>query len=89
MRIRPLGNRVIIEPRKVEEKTKGGIYLPESAQESDPRGTVVAVSDAIKDCPFSVGDSVMYDKYAGKKISDNEKEYVIVDFKDVIAKLSE
>lgn len=87
MNVKPLGNRVIIEPKKAEEKTKGGIYLPESAQEKDNRGTVVAVSSSIKDCPFSEGDYVMFDKFSGKEISDNEKKYVIVDYKDVLAKL--
>ena len=87
MNIRPLGNRVIIEPRKAEEKTKGGIYLPESAQNEENKGTIVAISEEIKDPKVSTGDSVMFEKFSGKEISDNEKKYVIIDVKDILAKL--
>ncbi len=89
MDVKPLGNRVIIEPKKKEEKTQGGIYLPESAQDSDNVGVVVAISESIKEPQFNVGDKVMFEKYGGKEISDNEKMYVILDYKDVIARLRE
>ena len=89
MNVKPLGNRVIIEPKKTEEKTKGGIYLPDTAQDSENIGTVVAMSESIKEPQFKVGDKVMFDKYSGKEISDNEQKYVVIDYKDVIAKLSE
>ncbi|MFP4118132.1 MAG: co-chaperone GroES [Candidatus Woesearchaeota archaeon] len=87
MNVKPLGNRVIIEPKKQEEKTKGGIYLPETAQDKKNTGKVVAISDSIKECPFSVGDTVMFEKFSAKEISDADSEYVIVDYKDVLAKL--
>ena len=89
MNVKPLGNRVIIEPKRKEEKTQGGIYLPESAQDSDNVGVVVAMSESIKDPQFNVGDNVMYEKYGGKEISDDNKRYIILDYKDVIARLRE
>ena len=89
MNVKPLGTRVIIEPKKVEEKTQGGIYLPDTAQNSENIGLVVAMSENIKEPQFRVGDSVMYEKYGGKEISDNNRKYVLIDYKDVIAKLTE
>ena len=89
MNVKPLGNRVIIEPKKTEEKTKGGIYLPDTAQDSENIGTVVAISESIKEPQFKVGDKVMFEKYGGKEISDNEQKFVVIDYKDVIARLNE
>ena len=88
MNVKPLGNRVIIEPTKKAEKTKGGIYLPETAQEKENTGRVVAISESIEDCPFSVDDTVMFEKYSAKEIVDDEKKLVIIDYKDVLAKLN-
>ncbi|MFW6230576.1 MAG: co-chaperone GroES [Nanoarchaeota archaeon] len=88
MNIEPLGTRVIVEPKEKEKKTKGGIYLPDTAQEKENIGTVVAVSKGIKESPVSQGDTVMFEKYGGKEISDNEKKYIIIDVKDIIARLS-
>ncbi len=88
MDVKPLGNRVIIEPIKKEAKTKGGIYLPETAQEKENTGKVVAISDSIKDCQFAVGDTVMFEKFSAKEISDGDSRYVVIDYKDVLAKLS-
>lgn len=87
MKIQPLGTRVIVEPKKVEEKTRGGIYLPEAAQEKTTLGTVVAISEGIKECPFKVGDTVMFEKYGTKELSDDEKQYILIDVKDILAKM--
>ena len=89
MKIQPLGTRVIIEPEKKEEKTSSGIYLPESAQEKEMEGTVVAISEGIKEPMVKVGDQVLFERYGGKEISDNDKKYIIMDVKDIMAKKNE
>lgn len=89
MKITPLGFRVIIEPREKIEKTSSGIYLPDSAQDNQNKGTVVAVSTKIKEPSVTVGDTVLFEKYGGKEISDDNKKYYIIDEKDIIAKITE
>lgn len=89
MNVKPLGTRVIIEPKKTEEKTKGGIYLPDTAKDSENVGIIVAISESIKDSQVKVGDKVMFEKFGGKEISDNDNSYVILDYKDIIAVLTE
>ena len=69
--IKPLADRVIIEPAVAEEKTAGGIIIPDTAKEKPQRGIVVAVGPGKKDEPLTVktGDNVLYGKYAGTEIS--------------------
>jgi chaperonin GroES len=86
MRIQPLGTRVIVEPEKVEEKTSGGIYLPETAQEKPTIGTVIAVAENVK--AVQAGDKVMFEKYGTKEIKDAEKAYILIDVKDILAKIN-
>jgi chaperonin GroES len=88
MKITPLGSRVIVEPKEKIEKTSSGIYLPDSAQDNQNRGTIVAISAAIKEPSVAVGDTVLFEKYGGKEISDDNKKYVIIDVKDIIAKIN-
>jgi len=78
---------VLIKPRKASEKTKGGIYLPESAKEKTHDGTVVAVGEGKdgKSLPVKVGDKVIYEKYGGTTVKIDDEEHIIMDIKDVLA----
>ena len=74
--IRPLGDRVLIEPKEAETKTAGGLYIPDTAKEKPQQGTVVAV-----------GESVLYGKYAGTEVTVDDKKYLIVKQSDILAVL--
>lgn len=93
MRIKPLGDRVVLQQKKAEETTKSGIIIPDSAKEKPQEAVVVAVgpgkySDG-KLAAVSVkeGDVVIYAKYAGTNIKSGDEEYTIVEQKDIIAKV--
>lgn len=85
--IKPLADRVVIEPAAAEEKTKSGIIIPDTAKEKPMRGTVVAVGPGKKDEPTTVkvGDSVLYGKYSGTEISVDGQEYLIMRESDIFA----
>ncbi|HPU47530.1 MAG TPA: co-chaperone GroES [Bacteroidales bacterium] len=87
MKIKPLADRVVIEPAPAEEKTAGGIIIPDTAKEKPLKGTVVAVGNGKKDEPMTVkvGDQVLYSKYAGTEITIDGKEYLIVKESDILA----
>lgn len=85
--IKPLADRVVVEPSPAEEKTLGGIIIPDSAKEKPQRGVVVAAGPGKKDEPLSVkvGDVVLYGKYAGTEIHLDGKDYLIMRESDIFA----
>lgn len=85
--IRPLGDRVLIEPKEAETKTAGGLYIPDTAKEKPQQGTVIAVGPGKKDEPMEVkvGDEVLYGKYAGTEVTVDDKKYLIVKQSDILA----
>jgi chaperonin GroES len=85
--VKPLADRVLIEPAAAELKTAGGIIIPDTAKEKPQRGTVVAVGPGKKDEPLTVkvGDLVLYGKYAGTEISVEGKDYLIMRESDIVA----
>ncbi|HVB03692.1 MAG TPA: co-chaperone GroES [Chitinophagaceae bacterium] len=85
--IKPLADRVIVKPAQGEEKTKGGIIIPDTAKEKPQRGTVVAAGPGKKDEPVTVkvGDSVLYGKYSGTEISYEGEDYLIMRESDILA----
>jgi chaperonin GroES len=87
IKIRPLADRVLVEPAPAEEKTASGIIIPDTAKEKPQRGSVVAVGTGKKDEPLTVkvGDSVLYGKYAGTEITLDGKEYLIMRESDIFA----
>lgn len=92
MQIKPLGDRVLIQPSKELEKTKGGIVLPDTAKEKPQEGKVVAVgagkkTDEGKTIALSLkaGDKVLYGKYSGTEITVDGEEYLITREEDVLA----
>lgn len=85
--IQPLADRVVVEPATAEEKTSGGIIIPDTAKEKPQRGTVVAVGPGKKDEPLTVknGDMVLYGKYAGTEITIEGKDFLIMRESDIVA----
>ena len=85
--IKPLADRVLIEPTQAETTTASGIIIPDSAKEKPQKGTVVAVGKGTKDEPITVkvGDSVLYGKYAGTELSVEGKDYLIMRESDIFA----
>jgi len=89
MSIKPIGKRILIKPIKTEEMTAGGIYLPDSAKEKKKQGIVVEIGD-FKDeskLPIKKGDIVLYTGYASEEIEVGGEVYIILNCKDVIAKI--
>lgn len=87
--IKPLADRVLVEPAAAEEKTASGIIIPDTAKEKPQRGAVVAVGNGKKDEPLTVkvGDQVLYGKYSGTEISIEGKDYLIMRESDIYAVL--
>lgn len=89
MSIKPLADRVLLKPVFAEEKTVGGIIIPDSAKEKPAKGEVVAVGTGTKDeeIVLAVGDVVLYGKYAGTEIEHEGVKYLIMRQSEVLAKL--
>ncbi|MBV6484048.1 MAG: 10 kDa chaperonin [Flavobacteriales bacterium] len=85
--IKPLADRVIVEPAAAEERTAGGLIIPDTAKEKPQRGKVLAVGAGKPDEPMTVkvGDLVLYGKYAGTEISVEGKDYLIMREADIFA----
>ena len=83
----PLHDRVIVKPAAAEEKTAGGIIIPDTAKEKPQRGTVVAAGPGKKDEPMTVknGDTILYGKYAGTEVSFEGEDYLIMRESDILA----
>ena len=96
MKIKPLGDRILLKPLEAKEKTKGGIVLPDTAKEKPQEGKVIAVgrgklSDDGKIQPLEVkdGDKVLYGKYAGTEIKIDDEEHLVIKEEDVLAIISD
>ena len=87
MNIRPLADRVLIKPAPAEEKTVGGIIIPDSAKEKPLKGEVIAVGNGTKDEERVVktGDNVLYGKYAGTEIELDGDKFLIMRQSDILA----
>ncbi len=87
MTIKPLADRVLIEPAAAETKTSSGIIIPDTAKEKPQKGTVVAVGPGTKENPITVkvGDQVLYGEYAGTELQHEGKDYLIMKENDLLA----
>jgi chaperonin GroES len=95
-KIRPLADRVVVEPLEAEEKTKGGIILPDTAKEKPQEGKVVAVGKGkvndkgeVLPMEVKVGDKVLYGKYSGTEVTVDDKQYIILREEDILAIVEE
>lgn len=87
MKIRPLADRVLIEPTAAEEVTMSGIIIPDSAKEKPLKGKIIAVGNGSKDEPMVLkeGDVVLYGKYSGSEIEFEGVKYLMMRQSDVLA----
>lgn len=87
LKIKLLGDRVLIQPNAAEEKTASGIIIPDTAKEKPQRGVVVAVGPGKPDEPTTVkvGDEVLYGKYGGSELSLNGTDYLMMRESDILA----
>ena len=85
--IKPLADRVVIQPKAAEEKTASGIFIPDTAKEKPQRGIIVAVGSGTKDVAMEVqvGDEVLYGKYAGTELNIDGTDYLIMKQNDILA----
>ena len=88
-KITPLHDRVIVRPTPADEKTSGGIIIPDTAKEKPQRGTVVAAGPGSKDEPVTVkpGDTVLYGKYAGTELQLQGEQFLVMRESDILATL--
>jgi chaperonin GroES len=87
VKIKPLADRVLIEPMQAQEKTASGIYIPDTAKEKPQKGTVVAAGPGAKEekMEVKVGDVVLYGKYAGTELNVDGKDYLMMRQSDILA----
>ena len=92
MAIQPLADRVLVKALESEEKTKGGIVLPDTAKEKPQKGEIIAIGSGrlledgtMKSLEVKVGDKVIYGKYAGTEIKVKDEEYLILREEDILA----
>jgi chaperonin GroES len=87
LNIKPLSDRVVVEPAAAETKTAGGIYIPDTAKEKPQKGTVLAVGPGKVDEPTTVkvGDVVLYGKYSGTELNVEGKDLLIMRESDILA----
>ena len=85
--IKPLADRVLVEPAPAETKTASGLIIPDSAKEKPLTGVVVAAGNGTKDNPITVkiGDTVLYGKYAGSELAYEGNDYLIMRESDIVA----
>jgi len=85
--VKPLADRVLVEPAAAEQKTAGGIIIPDTAKEKPQKGKVIAIGNGKKDEPLTVkvGDQVLYGKYSGTEINIEGKDYLIMRESDILA----
>ena len=87
LNIKPLADRVIVEPAAAETKTSSGIIIPDTAKEKPQKGNIVAVGPGTKDNPVTVkvGDIVLYGKYSGTELNHEGIDYLIMKENDILA----
>lgn len=87
LNIKPLADRVLIEPAPAETKTASGLIIPDNAKEKPQKGTVIAAGKGTKDEPITVkvGDTVLYGKYAGTELKLEGTDYLIMRESDILA----
>ncbi len=84
MKIKPLADRVLVKVELEDEKTSGGIFIPQTAQEKTQQGKVLAIGDS-SDIKVKVNDKIIYDKYAGTSIKVEGEEQLILKMSDILA----
>jgi chaperonin GroES len=86
--IQPLGARVLVKPLEQEDRTRGGLYLPETAKEKPQTGRIIAVGDD-EDLKLKVEDKVLFAKYSGTEVAFDGISYLLMDANDILARIVE
>ena len=85
MKVKPIGERVLVKATEVEEKSAGGIYIPQTAQEKTQTGIVKAIGDDKDVIKVKVGEKIMFDKYAGTAVKIDGDEMLLMRMSDILA----
>jgi len=87
MKIKPLADRVLVEPSAAETKTASGIIIPDTAQEKPQKGKIIAVGPGTKENPITlkIGDKILYGKYSGTELKHEGSDYLIMKESDILA----
>jgi len=85
MKVKPLSDRVLIKTEEAEEKTAGGLFIPQTAQEKTQTGVVIEVGDDKEMIKVKAGQKVMYDKYAGTTVSIDGTDHLLLRMTDILA----
>ena len=85
MKIKPLGERVLIEQIEAETKTASGLIIPDSAQEKPLQAKVIAIGEAVK--VLKTGDTILYAKFTGTELNIDNKNYIMLELSDILATL--
>ena len=85
--IKPIGERILIKPIESEERTKGGIYIPESAKENKKQGEIIETGKKADELGLKKGDRIIYGGYSHEEIEINGDKFIILELKDVLAKV--
>ena len=87
MKIKPLADRVLVEPSAAETKTASGIIIPDTAQEKPQKGKIIAVGPGTKENPITlkIGDNILYGKYSGTELKHEGSDYLIMKESDILA----
>ena len=87
MKIKPLADRVLVEPSAAETKTASGIIIPDTAQEKPQKGKIIAIGPGTKENPITlkIGDQILYGKYSGTELKHEGSDYLIMRESDILA----
>ena len=85
MKIKPLGERLVLEKIAAEEKTLSGIIIPNSDKEQSNIANIVALSEDLKDKPVKIGDKVLFSEYRATELKDDDKKYLVINYGDILA----
>ncbi|MCK5039652.1 MAG: co-chaperone GroES [Candidatus Aenigmarchaeota archaeon] len=85
MKIVPLENKVLVKTEETQTKTKGGIYIPDSAKEKTQIGVVEAIGKTKDACTVKKGDKVLYKKYSGEEVKIDDVDYLILEISNILA----
>ena len=88
MKVQPIGDRVLVKVEEGEEKSSGGIFIPQTAQEKTQVGVIEAIGDDDEVITVKKGQKIMYDKYAGTSVTIEGKEFLLVKMQDILAVIS-
>ncbi len=88
--IKPIGERILIKPLESEERTQGGIYIPESAKENKKQGEIIEIgSNKASELGLKKGNRIIYGGYSHEEIEINNNKFIILELKDVLARVEE